>query len=76
MNALLRFLTSSTYFEPHGFIIRKTACTGYTPFWYGMFFMHLYTQSSRWKSVFEHTLPPAFRWFMLHNFIKMHEAKT
>ena len=26
MNDLLRFLTSSTRFEPHGFIIRKTVC--------------------------------------------------
>jgi len=27
INSLIRFLTSSTYFEPHGFIIRKTVGT-------------------------------------------------
>jgi len=27
INALIRLLTSSTCFEPHGFIIRKTVCT-------------------------------------------------
>jgi len=27
INALIQFLTSSTCFKPHGFIIRKTVCT-------------------------------------------------
>ena len=27
INALIRFLTASTRFKPHGFIIRKTVCT-------------------------------------------------
>jgi len=43
---------------------------------YGMFLMRLYKKSSRWKSVFEHILPPASHWFMLRNFITMHGAKT
>jgi len=30
----------------------SSVCTGYTQFLYGIFFMHLHTQSSRWKSVF------------------------
>jgi len=51
-NTLIRFLTSSTYFERNVFIIRKTICTGS---FYGIFFMHLlvYKQSRRWKSVFK-----------------------
>jgi len=48
INVLIKFLVSSTCFEHHVFIIRKTICTC---IFYGMFFIHLCKQSSRWEDV-------------------------
>jgi len=58
INVLIQFLLSSTCFEHHVFIIRKSNCTCS---FYGMFFMRLCEQSGRWKDVLdiEHILPPA-----------------
>jgi hypothetical protein len=47
INVLLQFFLSSTCFGHHVLTIRKTI---YTCSFYSMLFMHLYNQSSRWKS--------------------------
>jgi hypothetical protein len=47
INVLVHFV-SSTCFENHVFIIRKTMCTC-SFVWY--VFLHLYKQSSNWKNV-------------------------
>ena len=83
IKVLIQFFVSSVCFEYHLFIIRKTICTSS---FYGMFFMHLCKQSSRWKDGNnEHILPPARLiiwngkapykiacWFTLRNCITMH----
>jgi hypothetical protein len=57
INVLIQFLASSTRFEHHVFIIRKTICTC-SFVWY-MFCIHSCMQSSRWKDEsIEHILPP------------------
>jgi hypothetical protein len=49
---------------------------------YGVLFVHFCKQSSSWKSVFEHTLPPAwfemwaFRWLTPLHFITVHRARN
>ena len=48
-NSIFQLLTSSTCFEPHVFILRKTAVKGVFV-WY--IYMHWLKQSSRWKSAF------------------------
>jgi len=55
INVLIQFLASSTCFKHHVLIIiRKTICTcGF----YGMTFMHLCKQSSRWKDMFNVAFP-------------------
>ena len=50
IKALIRFLTSPTYFEHHVFVIRKRFVHAV---FYGMFFMHLCKQSRRWTGVFD-----------------------
>ena len=50
MNVLNQFFVSSTCFEHHVFIIRKTICTCS---FYGMFFTRLCKQSGRWKDVLD-----------------------
>jgi hypothetical protein len=54
INVLIHFLATFTYLEHHVFIIRETICTCN---FYGMFFLRLFKQSSKWKNV--HVLPPA-----------------
>ena len=48
LNVLIQVFVSSTCFEHHVFIIRKTICTCS---FYGMFFKCLCKQASRWKDV-------------------------
>jgi len=55
IHVLIRFLTSFAGFEHRGFIIKKTVFTG-------SFYI------CKWKSVFEHNLPPAG---CLHKCIKI-----
>jgi len=50
IKVLIQFLVFSTCFERNVFIIRNTICTCS---FYGMFFMHLCKQSSRWKDVID-----------------------
>jgi len=49
---------SSTCFEPEGSSSRRRL---YEQLWYGTFYMQQCKQSSRYKSVFEHTLVPTGR---------------
>jgi len=50
INILIQFLTSSTYFEPHGFILNKTV-TSAVFVWY--VYMYWCKRSSGWKSVWD-----------------------
>ena len=50
MNVIIKFLASCTCFENHVFINRKTVCTCN---FYGMIFIHLCQQSSRWNDVLD-----------------------
>ena len=52
INVLIQFLVSSACFKHHMFIIGKTISTCS---FYGMFFMHLSKQSSKWKDVLRDT---------------------
>jgi len=45
INALIRFVMSSTCFEPHGFFVRKTICTCSFCM---VCFSHMYKLSSWW----------------------------
>jgi hypothetical protein len=50
INTLIQFLTSSTTFERHGFILRKTAVFA---FFSVECLIHRCKQSSRWQSVLD-----------------------